>query len=73
MSTIAARLPESGHSAFLSIHDIHDGRLFAKFSQRGGERMSELGELGRARECPGLGLAGRSQAGSSPNPGRSTL
>ena len=65
MSTIAIRLPESGHSAFLSIHDIRDGRLFAKFSQRGDERLSELGELGRACECPGLGPISPALPGSS--------
>jgi hypothetical protein len=65
MSTIATRLHESGHSAFLFIHDIRDGRLFAKFSQRGDERMSELGELGRACECPGLGPISPALPGSS--------
>ena len=36
------------------LHDIHDGRSRAQLSQRGDERMSEVGERGRARECPGM-------------------
>ena len=55
MSAIAACLSESGQFAFLPIHDIHDGRSCGKAIQRGDERVSEDGERGRGRECPGLG------------------
>lgn len=39
-------------------HDVHGGRLDAKSGHPGDERVSEVGERERVRECPTLGQNG---------------
>jgi len=46
MSAHAICPPNSGRAAFLSNHDIHNGRSCAKSSQHEDERMSAIGERG---------------------------
>lgn len=49
------RRPRKRMFRFPPVHGIHHGRLYAKGTQCGDERMSEVWERKRARECPHLG------------------